>query len=154
MTRNYETLIKVIPERIKFISEETGVTLKELAGKIGVSPEHFNRAYKKGEIYKSWLDIICSQCYISSEYITGEVGNEELSLMGARRLTANGRKGLKDFIVSRGFPPETIDCLSDSQFDDIEQIIIYMATHFFPVLHVLQLFHAMFFHFSGDLDDV
>jgi hypothetical protein len=124
--KKYERLVKIIPERIKAVIPYSGMSQSDFAQNIiGKSAEHFNRTYKTGEIDEDWLNKICDKCDVSSDYLTGKI-NEQVSRFGEKRVKADGRKGLKEFVLSRGYDPNVIDLLSDNQLYDIEYIIAYM----------------------------
>lgn len=124
--KKYERLVKIIPERIKAVIPLSGMSQSDFAQDIiGKSAEHFNRTYKTGEIDEDWLNKICDKCDISSDYLTGVI-NEPVSRFGEKRVKADGRKGLKEFMLSRGYEPSVIDRLSNDQLNDIEYIIDYM----------------------------
>lgn len=127
MPKSNKPLIKIIPDRIKLVSEKTGVTLYEMADEIGVTSRHFYRTYRKGEINKSWLDVICSMCYIRPEFITGEM-DTEVSFEKAR-LMINARNGLKDFIVARGHSADIIDNITDEHLEEIERDIVFKSKY-------------------------
>lgn len=123
-----KTFLPIIKERFKEILKESGITQKQLAEELDITPEHLTRCLTKGKISKTWLFAIAKYLDISEKYLTGEI-DTALTYLAEHRKDFDSLDAIKQFMISRGFPKNYCDNLNDSLLMDIEYFISYICEY-------------------------
>jgi len=134
--KKYETLISVNPERVKEAILSSGIKQSAIAYEIGVSPEHFSRTYKTGQIYQSWIDVICNTCDINEDYLTGKTDTATPYAV-TQGQSIDKRKALKDlafsFLWNMDEASKIVDDLSEQEvYNIVECSVLFMQQHINP----------------------
>lgn len=120
--------VPIIKERVKKVLSQEGITQKELADEMGLTPEHLNRCLKEGFIYKPWLTTIADILDVSPFWLSIEDA-AELNMFGFKRGEAikNRKEILKGLFILAGYGEDDFLEFSDNDLDaligDIQDLI-------------------------------
>lgn len=103
----------IIKNRVIATLKEHGITQKDMANDLYISPEHLSRCLKKGQVSLSWLYAIAEYLNCSPEWLSKEDA-PNLSSFGFSRGKAIDRQDeiLTDLFLLLGFTSEQYEMLS------------------------------------------
>lgn len=118
---NKDAFVTVSKQRIKELLKERGITQKELANDLDITPEHLTRCLTKGRISKTWLLAIAQYLDISSSYLAG-MSEMELSRFAELRKEAIERTDdiLNEVFLLLGFSSEQYKELPDYEIENLK----------------------------------
>lgn len=118
---NKDAFVTVSKQRIKELLKERGITQKELANDLDITPEHLTRCLTKGRISKTWLLAIAQYLDVSVSYLAG-MSEMELTQFAELRNEALQRTDniLNELFLLLGFSSEQYKELPDYEIENLK----------------------------------